>query len=195
MSMMDSISLWCRRAGAVGVATVALVAAAAAVAAPPDAGRDEPRGLRAAMHEGGLYGGMGLRLGADPQHVDRMVDRMARDLELNQEQTNQIRAIARAAAQELQGQREKLRLLREQAARVWTQPQVDATAVESMRQQHIALMDERSRRISRALLEISAVLTPQQRTQLVQRLQNHRHERRHERREGMHRPAAPAPGR
>ncbi|MCX7661003.1 MAG: Spy/CpxP family protein refolding chaperone [Caldimonas manganoxidans] len=193
MDMTNLTWNWFKRGVSVGAAAVALTAAGAAVAAASNPGPGSPPALHMAMHHGGPSGGLGFRLGDDPQHVDRMVDRVARDLALSQAQADQIRAIARAAAQDLQGQRDKMRALKEQAARVWTQPQVDAAAVESMRQQHMALMDERSRRINRALLEISAVLTPEQRTQLVQRMQERRHERRQERHEGVHRRNAPPP--
>lgn len=166
-----------RRGLSLGVAAGALVASAAAVAAAPEDGRGPHEGGRlhaVAMHGGGMHGGMGWRLGADPARVDRRVDRMLHGLDVSDDQAARIRNIARAAAQDLQGLREARRSLHEQARQVWTQPTVDANAVEALRQQQMALVDQRSRRMSQAMLEISHVLTPEQRTRLAERMEQRR---------------------
>ena len=56
--------------------------------------------------------------------------------------------------------------LHEQAMQLFMQPTVDATAVESLRQQMLLQHDQASRRISQAMIEISRVLTAEQRAQL-----------------------------
>lgn len=191
MSQLHSKSLSVRRMLSLGMAAGILVATGVAVAAPPEAGQgrhDDVRRHHVAMHGGGMHGGMGWRLGADPARVDRMVDRMLHGLDVTDDQAARIRGIARAAAQDLQGQREAHRSLHEQARQVWTQPTVDANAVEALRQQQVALMDQRSRRISQAMLEISRVLTPEQRTRLAERMA----QRRPHRHEGAARPPEPA---
>jgi len=162
-----------------GLAAGALVAATAAIAAMPEGGHGRHDGMRmhhAAMHGGGVHGGMGMRLGGDPAQVDRMVERMLRGLNATDAQTTQIQQIARNAAQDLQSQREAHRSLHEQARQAWSQPTVDANTVEALRQQQVALMDQRSKRMSQAMLEISRVLTPEQRAQLAERrAQRHQH--------------------
>lgn len=164
-----------------GVAAGVLMAGTAAIAAMPEGGQGRHEGMRmhhAAMHGGGVHGGMGMgmRLGGDPAQVDRMVERMLRGLNATEAQTAQIQQIARAAAQDLQGLREAQRSLHEQSRQVWSQPNVDANAVESLRQQQIAQMDQRSKRMSQAMLDISRVLTPEQRAQLAERMeQRQRH--------------------
>jgi Spy/CpxP family protein refolding chaperone len=64
------------------------------------------------------------------------------------------------------------------------QPTVDARAVEALRQKMLAQHDQASQRWTQALLEISRVLTPEQRQQAAERLrqrlamvQRHRAER------------------
>jgi Spy/CpxP family protein refolding chaperone len=177
------------------VVAAGALAAAAAIAAAPDAEQGRHDGAR--MHHVAMHGGgMGMRLGADPARVDRMVERMLHGLNATEAQTTQIQQIARAAAQDLQSQREAHRSLREQLRQAWSQPTVDANAVEALRQQQIALMDQRSKRMSQAMLEISRVLTPEQRTQLAER-RAQRHQHMHERGgkgpRGEHGPRDPQP--
>lgn len=194
MSKSNPKFLPLRRGLFLGMAAGALTATAAAVAAAPDAGQgrhDDVRSHHVAMHGGGMHGGMGWRLGADPARVDRMVDRMLHGLDVTDDQAARIRGIARAAAQDLQGQREAHRSLHQQARQVWTQPTVDANAVEALRQQRMALMDQRSRRMSQAMLEISRVLTPEQRARLAERMEQRRRHL-HERAPEPPRPPEPA---
>jgi P pilus assembly/Cpx signaling pathway, periplasmic inhibitor/zinc-resistance associated protein len=135
----------------------------------------------------GLMGGPGGFIG-NPERVDRMVDRMLRDLNASEDQRTQIKQIARAAAADLKAQREASRGLHQKALELFTQPTVDANAVEALRQQRMAQAEQRSKRISQALVEISQVLTPEQRTQLAERMKQRaerfkerkaRHERHH----------------
>ena len=183
MSKTSLKSFRLSRGLSLAVAAGTLAAAAAAIAAAPDAGQGRHDGARmhhVAMHGGGMHGGMGMRLGADPARVDRMVERMLHGLDVTEAQTTQIQQIARAAAQDLQSQREAHRALHQQSRQAWSQPTVDTNAVEAVRQQQIALMDQRSKRMTQAMLEISRVLTPEQRTQLAER-RAQRHQHMHER--------------
>jgi len=68
---------------------------------------------------------------------------------------------------------------------LFAQPTVDARAVEALRQQMVQQHDQSSRRWMQALLDASAVLTPEQRQQLAERMkqrrelmERHRQERR-----------------
>jgi Spy/CpxP family protein refolding chaperone len=49
---------------------------------------------------------------------------------------------------------------------LFAQPPVDATAVEALRQKQLAQHDAASKRMTTAMLEISRVLTPEQRKQM-----------------------------
>ena len=118
-----------------------------------------------AMGMGGPGGFMG-----SPERVDRMVDHLLRDLNATEAQRAQVKQIAQAAANDLKAQRDAGRSLHQQAMQLFTQPTVDANAVEALRQQRMAHMDQSSRRMSQAMLEISRVLTPEQRTKLAERM-------------------------
>ncbi len=114
------------------------------------------------------FGGPGMFLGK-PEHIERGVDRALRSVNPTDAQRAQIKQIAVAAAADLKAQREAARGQRDQALALFTAPVVDARAVESLRQQNLARHDQASKRITQAMLDISNVLTPEQRAQLAER--------------------------
>ena len=57
---------------------------------------------------------------------------------------------------------------------LFRQPTVDANAAEALRQQMLQQHDQASRRMLQAMLDVSRVLTPEQRAQLAQRMQQRR---------------------
>ena len=68
------------------------------------------------------------------------------------------------------GQAEQIlrQALKEEASRVFTQPNVDANAAEALRQKMLAQHDQMSKRRMQAMVEVSKVLTPDQRRQLAE---------------------------
>jgi Spy/CpxP family protein refolding chaperone len=82
--------------------------------------------------------------------------------------------------------------LKDQARAIFTAPTVDANAAEQVRQQMLAQHDQASRRMMNAMLEVSQVLTPEQRVQMAQlmqeRMQKHGQQRGH--RHGERQPGA-----
>jgi len=131
-------------------------------------------------HQGMHAGGPGLGMPMMGRHLDRLLD----GVNATETQRAQIKQIAAAAAADLKAHREGGRALREQAIAVFTQPTVDANAAEALRQQMLARHDQASRRKLQAMLDISRVLTPEQRQQLAQQMtqrleqmERHRRER------------------
>ena len=143
----------------VTLAVAAVGVCASLAQAQPTAG---PRAgeARHAMH-GGPMGG-------------RMLERALDSVNATAEQRTRIRDIMKAAADELRPQREASRSLRQQTMALFAQPTVDARAVETLRQQMVQQHDQTSRRWTQALLDASAVLTPDQRKQLAERIQQRR---------------------
>lgn len=124
--------------------------------------------------DGGAWGmgigmGMGMGMGA-PRHLERMLDAVS----ATPEQRTQIRQIAQAARADVQTQHETGRALREQGVTLFTQPTVDARAAEALRQQMLAQHDQASKRMLQAMLDVSAVLTPEQRQTLAERMAQRR---------------------
>jgi Spy/CpxP family protein refolding chaperone len=109
---------------------------------------------------GGMFGGM----------MTRMLDRV----NATPEQRAQIEQIVKANAGEMRAQREAGRALREQAMTLFAQPTVDANAVEALRQKQLAMHDAASKRMTATMLEISRVLTPEQRKQMAEQMSQRR---------------------
>lgn len=119
------------------------------------------------------FGGPGLFAGS-PERMSHMVDRMLRDVDATEAQRTQIKQIVAAAAADLKAQREAGKGLRERAAQLFTSPTVDANAAEALRQQMLGQHDQSSKRVMQAMLDISRVLTPEQRTKLAERMKQRR---------------------
>jgi Spy/CpxP family protein refolding chaperone len=118
------------------------------------------------MHGGMMGGGMGMM----GHRMERALDSVG----ATAEQKAQLRQIMDAARSDLKGMREGNRKLHEQMRALFTQPTVDARAVEALRQQVMAAHDQASKRMSQAMIDASRVLTPEQRKQLADRMDQQR---------------------
>jgi len=153
---------------------LAAVVAGAAQAAPGGPGM---MGHGAMMSQGPMGGPGGMFGGMMARWLERV--------NATPEQRTQIEQIIKSNVDEMRAQREAGRALREQAMALFAQPTVDANAVEALRQKQLAMHDAASKRMSTAMLEISRVLTPEQRKQMVEQMsqrremmQRHQRERR-----------------
>jgi Spy/CpxP family protein refolding chaperone len=125
-------------------------------------------------HEGHGGPGMGMMgigpgMGA-PHQMGRMLDAVG----ATDEQRSQIRQIMQGAMGDLRGQREAGRKLHQDMQALFTQPTVDARAVEALRQQMLAQHDQASKRMMQAMLDTSRVLTVEQRKTLADRMAQRR---------------------
>ena len=135
---------------------------------------------------GGHGGHGGHEMGGSPRHMERLLD----EVKATPEQRAQIKQITDAARTDMTAQREAGRKLHEQNLALFTQPNVDARTAETLRQHMLAQHDQASKRMLQMKLDISRVLTPEQRTVLAERMkkrgemmQRHRQER-----EGLDKP-------
>ena len=87
-------------------------------------------------------------------------------------QRSQIKQIAAAAAADMKAEAEAGRGLRQRAMQAFTAPNVDAGAVEQLRQQMLQQHDRMSRRMTQAMLDVARVLTPEQRARLGERMRD-----------------------
>jgi Spy/CpxP family protein refolding chaperone len=115
----------------------------------------------------GLFGG-------PPERIERGVDRMLDGVQATDAQRAQVKQIALAAAQDLKAQRSAGRGLFERNMLLFAAPVVDANAAEQVRQQMLSQHDQSSGRMLQAMLEISQVLSPEQRATLAKRMKDHR---------------------
>ena len=153
-----------RRTLAALLATSALaLGLAVAPAAQADGGRHQgPHGM--AAHGMGGHG-MGPAMGmlGHPRMAERVLDR----INATPEQRTQVRALLKGVHDESRAEREAGRALAQQAAELFAQPTVDANAAEALRQQMLVRADAASRRMTQLMLDLSRVLTPEQRAQLA----------------------------
>ena len=128
-------------------------------------------------------GGSGMHGGMWGEHPKQM-ERLLASIQATDDQKARIQQIMRKTMNDMAGQREAGRTLREKARAIFAASTVDANAAEQLRQQMLAQHDQNSRRMMAAMLEVSQVLTPEQRMQMAQQMQHHGHQR-GERRRGM----------
>lgn len=130
-------------------------------------------------HRGGFMGGMGgpFHMGApfDParaeDRADRMIRHLAIEIDATAEQQNKLRTIAKEAVKDLVPLREKAQSARQRGRELLTAPTIDRAAIEAFRAEQIAVADEASKRIAKALGDAAEVLTPEQRHKIDDRLE------------------------
>ena len=148
------------------------------------------------MREGGHEGRPGMmHFGGSPEHMMRGIDPMLDGLNATDAQHTQIKQIVQAAATDLKAQHEGGRALRQKAMQIFAAPNVDAAGAEALRQQMSAQHDQASKRMLALMLDVSKVLTPEQRVKIAERMKNRdaqmQDRRQHMQRDNADRPARP----
>lgn len=182
----------------VAAACIAMTAALAQTAiAQPAGGPGMGRGMGMGMMEQGGpgmgmmdHGGRGMGYhGHHGKYGKRMdgergMGRMLDVVGATPEQRAKIKTITDTARADMRAQREAGRALHAQNQALFTQPTIDANAAEALRQQMLAHHDQASKRRLQMRLDIAAVLTPEQRQTMADRvaqrramMQRHRAER------------------
>ncbi len=124
------------------------------------------------MHGG--HGGPAGMAGGPMMGGPHMVERMLDVVSATAEQRTQIKTIMDSARADSKALHETLKGLRDQELTLFTQPTVDARAAEALRAQQSGVHDQVSKRMLQAKLEVSRVLTPEQRKQLADRMKEMR---------------------
>ncbi|MBZ8139239.1 hypothetical protein CLD22_04900 [Rubrivivax gelatinosus] len=150
------------------IAAVCIAGAAAASAAPAGGPPAGPAGMPMAGPWMGPHGGMPLF--GNPHMLQRLLD----DVDATTAQRKQIREIVGSAFDDMGTQRADQRRLSAQMAELFAQPSVDAKAVEALRQQMLAQHDKASQRMTQAMLDVSQVLSAEQRKQIAERIAERR---------------------
>jgi periplasmic protein CpxP/Spy len=132
--------------------------------------------------------GHGDRHGDGHAMHGRMLDR----INATPEQRAQITRITDAGRADMTAQRDAAKALRTQMQQAMSATVVDANAVEVLRQKGMALHDQASKRRTQMMVDISRVLTPQQRQQIAERMARHGDMRQRHRQEREQLDAQPA---
>jgi periplasmic protein CpxP/Spy len=99
--------------------------------------------------------------------VEQRVDHMLHSVDATPDQQTKLHAIIEAAVKDLDPIRKDLAGTRAEMTSLLSAPQVDRAAVEKLRGERVAEMDQASKRMTEALLDAADVLTPEQRKKLA----------------------------
>jgi Spy/CpxP family protein refolding chaperone len=99
--------------------------------------------------------------------VEERIDHILKSVDATPDQQAKLHAIIEAALKDLDPLRQELAGTRKEMATLLGQPQIDRAAVEQLRSQRLAEMDQASKRMTQALLDAADVLTPDQRKTLA----------------------------
>lgn len=146
---------------------VALAAAALVSAAPPvqaQAAGAEHAAEHATRHAS--HHRMGPGMAGDPMMSGRLLDAVG----ASAEQKSRVQEILKTAHDDIRQQHAGDRELQQQLLALLAAPQVDAAAAEGVRQKLQARHDAASKRRLQAMLDAGAVLTPEQRLKVAERL-------------------------
>lgn len=139
-------------------------------------------GLAACSPMGGHAGAGWHRAAMDPgkmdERIDKMAERLMRELDGSPEQRAQVSSIAKAAARDMAPIAEQARSARKQAVELLKASTIDKAAVEALRAQQLNLADTASRRATQAMTEIAEVLTPEQRAKAARWMESRAERRR-----------------
>ncbi len=113
---------------------------------------------------------MGMMLPGGP-----MLDRVLDDANVSAAQRAQVHQIFDAAEADLKQGRPAERADHEQMKQLFSAPVVDAAAVEAVRQRIEARHDAQSRRITQAMIDVSSVLSVEQRQAIAAKMAAHEH--------------------
>ena len=119
---------------------------------------------------GPAMGGPGMMALGGGRQIEHMLD----VVKATPEQRAQIKTISDAARPDLRALHTAGRTLHDQMQALFSAPSVDARAAETLRQQQLAQHDQASKRMLQMMVDISRVLSPEQRKTLTEKMAQRR---------------------
>ncbi len=130
----------------------------------------------------GTHGGMRwhhgeMALSSDPatraEQVDRLLRHVYVELDVTEAQQASLEPILKQAFADLAPLRERMRDGRRQGLEILGQPTIDRAALETLRANQLDIAEDASRTIARLIGDVAEILTPEQRQQLLDRIEAH----------------------
>jgi periplasmic protein CpxP/Spy len=122
----------------------------------------------------GMAGMAGTGAGMGMMHGGRGAERLLDSVGASAEQKTQLKQIMDTARADVKPLREAAMALHRQMAALFAQPTVDARQAETLRQQLQSNREQVSKRLLQAMLDGSRVLSPEQRKQMADRMEQRR---------------------
>jgi protein CpxP len=111
--------------------------------------------------------------------VEHRADRMLKRVDATSDQQAKVHAIIEAAAKDIDPIRATMTGTHDKVRALLAAPQIDKAAIETLRGQRVAAMDQISHRVTTAMEDAANVLTPDQRQKLAaidsERAERHHH--------------------
>lgn len=141
--------------------------------------RDRMHGKQGAQGAYGGYGAHGVHAGVMPllhpsPKAERYTERFLQRIQATDAQTQAIRAVAQKAREQRAPLMQEGRALHQEALKLWAQPQLDDKALDQLRMRMNAHHQRMTDANHRFMLEVARILTPAQRAQLAEAMQERR---------------------
>jgi len=121
----------------------------------------------------GWHGEMSAEQIAD--RIEGGVKYVLSEVDATADQKAKVTAIFQAAATDVQAMRDQHLAARTQIHEIMSAPTIDRERLENVRADELRLADQASKRIVTAVADAAEVLTPEQRTKLMEEMQEHHH--------------------
>ena len=109
--------------------------------------------------------------------IERGVKYVLSDIDASKDQKAQVTAILQTVAQDVYGLKDQHVATRNQIREILSAQTIDRKRLESARESELRLADQASQRLFQGIADAAEVLTPEQRAQLAQKMEE-RHKRR-----------------
>ena len=143
-----------------------LLAFAAGIAVTLGAGLSAGAIAMGAWHHGSVMDGT-HSVAEVNAHVDHMLKHFYVEVDATETQKAQIGPLVKQAVDDLLPLQTQIRATRAQAELALTQNTVDRASLEAVRQQHLQLAEQASKRLSQLIGDVGDMLTPAQRQSLI----------------------------
>jgi Spy/CpxP family protein refolding chaperone len=124
-------------------------------------------------HSNGWHHGGRMSAEAFSEHIEYHVKDVLSEVDATPEQQAQVTSILQSAASDLRAMKEQHVAAHEELHAILSAPAIDRARLETVRADQLRLADDASQRIVQGIADAAEVLTAEQRTALIARMDRH----------------------